>query len=75
MGKLHKIKRAFDRATESQKKYVWYHECGCKFLDDGSVHFTTRYPTRYSYQRYIAKLAKTWIVETYGHDVEVALSD
>ena len=75
MGKLHKIKQAFDRASEKQKKYVWYHNCGCKFLDDGSVYFTTRYPTVYSYQRYVAKLANKWIIETYGHEGEVALGD
>jgi len=75
MGKLSKIRRTFDRLPEDRKKYVWYHRCGCKFLDDGQVHFTLHYPDVYSYQRYIAKLANEWLAGVYGHKVEVAQSD
>ncbi len=75
MGKLSKIKRAFNKSSESTKKDIWYYGKGCKFLDDCSVYFTTYCPARYSYRRYIAKMAEEWMVKTYGHDGEVALGD
>ncbi len=75
MGKLSKIKRAFNNATETKKKDIWFYGHGCKFLDNGRVEFTLYYPARNSYRRYIAKMAEEWMVNTYGHDGEVALSD
>lgn len=75
MGKLHRIRRAFDKVTEQQKKHIWQHGSGCKFLDDGSVHFTLYYLDVHSYQRYIAKLAEAWMRKTYGRKGEVAQRD
>lgn len=76
MGKLSKIRRAFNNASENRKKDIWFHGYGCKFLDNGRVDFIDfPYPARHSYRRYIAKLANEWMAETYGHKGEVALSD
>lgn len=75
MGKLSKIRRAFNNSSESTKKDIWFFGKGCKFLDDGSVYFTTYFPACRSYKRYIAKMAEEWMVNTYGHDGEVALGD
>lgn len=75
MGKLSKIRRAFDNSSEITKKGIWFNNHGCKFLDDGSVYFTSSFPACRSYRRYVAKIAYKWIVETYGHDGEVALRD
>ena len=75
MGKLSKIRRAFNNSSESTKKSIWFHGYGCSFLEDGSVSFSLRYPTRYSYKRYVAKIAEEWMVNVYGHEGEVALCD
>jgi hypothetical protein len=62
MGKLHKIRKAFDEQTDKRKRYIWYHGSGCYFRD-GQVVFTLMYPQACSYKRFVHKIATEWLRE------------
>ena len=63
MGKLSKIRRAFDKLPEKRKKYIWYHRTGCS-IENGDVKFTLHYPEVYSYRSYVTSLANEWLADT-----------
>lgn len=62
MGKLHKIRRAFDKLSDERKRDIWHGRFGC-VIRPGEVVFTQYWRDATSYQRYIDKISEEWIVK------------
>ncbi len=77
MGKLHKIRRAFDKLSDKRKQDIWHGRHGCVIKPGGEVMFTQYWHDAKSYRNYIAKISEDWIVKHLAtrHYDGVALRD
>ncbi len=67
MGKRHKIKKAFNRLSDDEKRGVLHRKTGGFF--DASNHFTFSHQWTPSYRSLILSIAKQWEQDTRITDV------